>query len=227
MQPLTEFLQKEQDTAVLATFCGDMAEDFFSGSSEMSSQYKVYGTGFTSDETWLGKIAYPGYDWNAAIAWARNLDITENKAFVNIMNGIKHGKANLFSLLGWEAAQLIGLENTEFSGMIIHSPRGKVYMNPENGFSEADVYYAIISKDEETGNCLLKDLRVASVTEAERKGLEGNIEYIPFPEHLKGAYQSYTQADISGLKTAGYAKDFLTVKQGVTKYLDWLNLGVN
>ena len=55
---------------------------------------------------------------------------------------------------------------------------------------------------------------------------EGGIEYIPFPEHLKGAYQSYTQADISGLKQAGYIKDFLTVKQGVTKYLDWLNLGV-
>jgi ADP-L-glycero-D-manno-heptose 6-epimerase len=55
---------------------------------------------------------------------------------------------------------------------------------------------------------------------------EGSIEYIPFPEHLKGAYQNYTQADISGLKQAGYTKDFLPVKQGVTKYLDWLNLGV-
>ena len=53
---------------------------------------------------------------------------------------------------------------------------------------------------------------------------EGCIEYIPFPEHLKGAYQSYTQADISGLKKVGYKKEFLTVKQGVTKYLDWLNL---
>ena len=52
---------------------------------------------------------------------------------------------------------------------------------------------------------------------------EGTIEYIPFPEHLKGAYQSYTQADISGLKQAGYIKDFLTVDQGVTRYLDWLN----
>lgn len=52
---------------------------------------------------------------------------------------------------------------------------------------------------------------------------EGSIEYIPFPEHLKGAYQNYTQADISGLREAGYMKDFLTVKQGVTKYLDWLN----
>lgn len=54
---------------------------------------------------------------------------------------------------------------------------------------------------------------------------EGSIEYIPFPEHLKGAYQSYTQADISDLKAVGYAKEFLSVKQGVARYLDWLNLG--
>ncbi len=52
---------------------------------------------------------------------------------------------------------------------------------------------------------------------------EGSIEYIPFPEHLKGAYQSYTQADISGLRQAGYEKEFLNVKQGVARYLDWLN----
>ena len=53
---------------------------------------------------------------------------------------------------------------------------------------------------------------------------EGSIEYIPFPEHLKGAYQSYTQADISGLRAVGYTKEFLSVRQGVAKYLDWLNL---
>ncbi|MEI8209390.1 MAG: ADP-glyceromanno-heptose 6-epimerase [Methylococcales bacterium] len=52
---------------------------------------------------------------------------------------------------------------------------------------------------------------------------EGSIEYIPFPEHLKGAYQSYTQADISGLRNAGYTKEFLSVKQGVAEYLNWLN----
>lgn len=52
---------------------------------------------------------------------------------------------------------------------------------------------------------------------------EGNIEYIPFPEHLTGAYQSYTQADITGLRQAGYSKSFLSVKQGVGRYLDWLN----
>lgn len=51
----------------------------------------------------------------------------------------------------------------------------------------------------------------------------GEIEYIPFPDHLKGAYQNYTQADISGLRQAGYEKIFLDVKQGVARYLDWLN----
>lgn len=51
----------------------------------------------------------------------------------------------------------------------------------------------------------------------------GAIEYIPFPEHLKGSYQSYTQADISGLRQAGYSEEFLTVEQGVSKYLDELN----
>jgi ADP-L-glycero-D-manno-heptose 6-epimerase len=52
---------------------------------------------------------------------------------------------------------------------------------------------------------------------------EGSIEYIPFPDHLKGSYQSYTQADISELRQAGYAEPFLTVDQGVAKYLDELN----
>ncbi|MGZ8226943.1 MAG: ADP-glyceromanno-heptose 6-epimerase [Methylococcaceae bacterium] len=53
----------------------------------------------------------------------------------------------------------------------------------------------------------------------------GRIEYIQFPEHLKGAYQSYTQADISGLRRIGYNKEFFSVKEGVNKYLDWLNSG--
>lgn len=53
---------------------------------------------------------------------------------------------------------------------------------------------------------------------------QGEIEYIPFPAHLEGSYQSFTQADISGLRQAGYDKEFLTVKQGVSRYLDELNI---
>ncbi|MDD2864708.1 MAG: ADP-glyceromanno-heptose 6-epimerase [Methylococcales bacterium] len=51
----------------------------------------------------------------------------------------------------------------------------------------------------------------------------GIISYIPFPEHLKGAYQSFTQADLSNLREAGYTKEFSTVQQGVSDYLNKLN----
>ena len=51
---------------------------------------------------------------------------------------------------------------------------------------------------------------------------KGEIVYIPFPENLEGAYQSYTEADITHLKEVGYEEEFLDVKQGVTDYLDKL-----
>ncbi len=50
----------------------------------------------------------------------------------------------------------------------------------------------------------------------------GEIEYIPFPEHLQGRYQSYTQADISALRRAGYEGAFSTVEEGVALYMDKL-----
>ena len=49
------------------------------------------------------------------------------------------------------------------------------------------------------------------------------IQYIPFPDALRGKYQTFTQADISKLWTAGYRKPFLTVQEGVAQYAAWLN----
>ncbi len=51
---------------------------------------------------------------------------------------------------------------------------------------------------------------------------QGIIEYIDFPEALKGKYQSFTQADLTQLRAEGYAEDFATVEEGVTDYIDWL-----
>jgi ADP-L-glycero-D-manno-heptose 6-epimerase len=52
---------------------------------------------------------------------------------------------------------------------------------------------------------------------------KGKIEYIDFPDSLKGHYQSYTCADISALRAAGYNQPFLTVAQGTTQYMQTLN----
>jgi ADP-L-glycero-D-manno-heptose 6-epimerase len=51
----------------------------------------------------------------------------------------------------------------------------------------------------------------------------GKIKYIAFPEHLRGRYQSFTQADISSLRNIGYDNSFHTVEAGVKDYLNYLN----
>ena len=48
---------------------------------------------------------------------------------------------------------------------------------------------------------------------------QGVIEYIAFPAQLVGKYQSYTQADIGALRKAGYEAPFLTVEEGVGRYV--------
>jgi len=50
----------------------------------------------------------------------------------------------------------------------------------------------------------------------------GQVEYISFPEHLKGRYQSYTQANMDALRQVGYDAPFLSVEQGVQRYMAWL-----
>ncbi len=51
----------------------------------------------------------------------------------------------------------------------------------------------------------------------------GHIQYIPFPEHLKGCYQSFTEANLENLHAAGCRHLFKNVEQGVRLYMEWLN----
>jgi ADP-L-glycero-D-manno-heptose 6-epimerase len=48
---------------------------------------------------------------------------------------------------------------------------------------------------------------------------QGVIEYIPFPDALRGKYQSFTEADISQLRSVGYDAQFHDVGAGVSKYV--------
>lgn len=60
---------------------------------------------------------------------------------------------------------------------------------------------------------------VLNLAEMQQQGL---ITYIPFPEALRGKYQSYTQADIGALRKSGYTEHFLNVEQGVARYVEQL-----
>ncbi len=52
---------------------------------------------------------------------------------------------------------------------------------------------------------------------------QGEIEEVPFPDHLKGRYQAYTQADLTKVREAGYTASFKTVAEGVAAYLAEIN----
>ncbi|WP_375752240.1 ADP-glyceromanno-heptose 6-epimerase [Vibrio sp. HN007] len=52
---------------------------------------------------------------------------------------------------------------------------------------------------------------------------KGEVETIPFPKHLKGAYQEFTQADLTKLRSAGCDHTFKSVSEGVAEYMQSIN----
>ena len=50
----------------------------------------------------------------------------------------------------------------------------------------------------------------------------GNLEYIPFPDKLKGCYQSFTEANIDKLRAAGYDGEFTSLEDGLARYYSML-----
>ncbi|MCA1857398.1 ADP-glyceromanno-heptose 6-epimerase [Massilia oculi] len=76
------------------------------------------------------------------------------------------------------------------------------------------------------------DLAVATVNALANEGKaplslaqvveQGLLDYLPFPDKLKGKYQSFTQADIGVLRAAGYTEPFTDVASGVARYMAYL-----
>ena len=53
---------------------------------------------------------------------------------------------------------------------------------------------------------------------------KGKIEYIDFPCTLMPFYQPHTCADIRRIRTLGYTNSFMTLEEGVNRYMNWLNV---
>ena len=51
---------------------------------------------------------------------------------------------------------------------------------------------------------------------------QGLLEYVPFPDALRGKYQCYTQADLTALRATGCNHQFADVQSGVGSYVEWL-----
>jgi len=58
-----------------------------------------------------------------------------------------------------------------------------------------------------------------NLAELQAKGI---LEYVDLPQAMRGKYQSFTQADVSALRDAGYKAPFLSVEEGVEIYVGYL-----
>ena len=65
----------------------------------------------------------------------------------------------------------------------------------------------------------------APLTLAELRA-QGLLEYVAFPEALKGKYQAFTQGDLTRLRAEGYDAPMATVEEGVGQYVAWLHKNV-
>ena len=48
----------------------------------------------------------------------------------------------------------------------------------------------------------------------------GAVDYVPFPNSLAGKYQSFTQAELSSLRDAGYTESFSSLENGIAQSVD-------
>jgi ADP-L-glycero-D-manno-heptose 6-epimerase len=51
----------------------------------------------------------------------------------------------------------------------------------------------------------------------------GEIEYVPFPDELRGRYQSHTEASLDGLRAVGCQVHFRSLEEGVARYMAWID----
>lgn len=66
-------------------------------------------------------------------------------------------------------------------------------------------------------------LKIAEIIKSLIKESNTKIEFIPFPQQLVGKYQSFTQAELSSLRKAGYRKKFTNLRDEIEDYIKILN----
>lgn len=86
--------------------------------------------------------------------------------------------------------------NMFFAGLLPESPRTPVQAVVNAGTGQARTFKAV-------AQALMQVHR------------PGQIEFIPFPGDLQNRYQHYTQADVAGLREAGYTDPFTALEDGV------------
>jgi branched-chain amino acid transport system substrate-binding protein len=169
MEPLKNHLDQNPKSALLSLFSGDYLQWYFAEIKKWfeNENLPIYLTPFGMEETMLENAVFPSNNVNGIIAWSKKIDTPENAIFMETIT--EAGRTpNLFSLLGWETAQIVAktldlineyknktstiashLQNFEFTG-----PRGNIFFDNKTNTSISPLYEASVI--ENNGMCALK-----------------------------------------------------------------------
>jgi branched-chain amino acid transport system substrate-binding protein len=176
LAPFTEQLEAGNAQAVVASFSSYLNQLFLTKLKEqpdVARSLPFYCAPYMADEMMLENIAFPGGNYNTVVPWASSLANAANTVFLQTIATEKKKKANLFHLLGWEAAiaaqKIIQDGIGALAGWSYESPRGTITFHPETHCAYGPIHLGQIVSGEK-GNCKLQ--------------LNGTIE-ISSEDHLK------------------------------------------
>lgn len=183
LAPLLEHIETEHPDGVLASFCGDMLQDFCMAAAGTTAfaATPVYGSAFMADEIWLAQCPYPGVDIKVATTWGSGLANEGNKIYQQAMTASKQ-RVNIWSMLAWDAARLVAvalmyeadgaiaaLEALEYDG-----PRGHVVVSASTHGANAPVYTGLVVRSA-SGKCELAITGLSPLLAEQRAALETDI----------------------------------------------------
>lgn len=160
--PYIGLLQQSGADSVAACFSSYLAQLFFKELNERKAEatrLPFYCSPFMAEEQMLGTCDFPGGDFFAVVPWGSPLTGEEQERFKQAVRKDKNKEANIFHLLGWEAAivakQVMEGGLASLSNFTYASPRGTVTIHPQTHCTYAPLYSATITGNRE-GKCSLQ-----------------------------------------------------------------------
>ena len=180
-----ELLNANTPQVVIANFSIYLTELFM---KELKDKEAVaiplpfYCSPFMAEETILTKCDFPQGEFHTIVPWATSLENEAQFLFLKSIQEQKNRQANLFHLLGWEAAvvtvRLLSEGPQSLANWSFDSPRGKVVFDAETQTSYAPLYQGMIVSDAD-GKCILKiDEQLEIMQEEHRQTCSQKLEGI-------------------------------------------------
>jgi branched-chain amino acid transport system substrate-binding protein len=145
IDPYIGLLHQSGAASVAACFSSYLAELFFKQLTERKKetiQLPFYCSPFMAEEQLLSKCDFPGGEFYTVVPWASSLDNPEQQQFKQTVE--KNKTANVFHLLGWEAAivamQLFQHGIDSLKDFSYKSPRGHTIIHPLTQHTYSPLY---------------------------------------------------------------------------------------